>query len=569
MDASHTVPPHLRQYVVTQDYAAYTERDQAVWRFVLLQTYARLAHTGHASYVAGFSAAGISVDRIPRISEMDERLSEHGFGAVCVDGFIPPRAFQAFQSNGFLPIAADIRTVEHLAYTPAPDIIHEAAGHAPFLPHPAYAHFLRRIGAVSEKAFANAYDRELYDAVYLLSEVKEDPASTPPQIARAEARLAELTSRASEPSEAAHLARLYWWTVEYGLQGTPEDYRLYGAGLLSSLGEGHFCHERTVRKLPLTAACIHVGYDITRPQPQLFVVRDFDQLPSVLDDVDATLSYRRGGIEALACAKASGEPCTVELDSGAELSGTLAHVQVAAGGEIEWLELDGPCAVGAERAVHPSWPRAERYVLPLGAASDGLSWSQLTVAALRKREQKGRLELAWCSGVHATGRLVDVFEREGRVLGVLLAEFEQRAGGRVLVQSRDPFPLLLADTVVTAAADLPRGYHAVTEYTDRRVPKPRTYSAAQLELIALQERVHALIKSRFGAGAAQAITDVYAVLDARYPDEWLLRFNLLAALEHLGAASPLAATLERELQAMEIRFAHREPIATGLRQLRT
>src|SRR5262245_3134783 len=157
MDASHTVPPHLRQYVVTQDYDAYTERDQAVWRFVLLQTYARLARTAHAAYVAGFSAAGICIDRIARIAEMNERLSAHGFGAVCVDGFIPPRAFQSFQASGFLPIAADIRTVEHLAYTPAPDIIHEAAGHAPFLSHPAYARFLRRIGAVSERAFSDAY----------------------------------------------------------------------------------------------------------------------------------------------------------------------------------------------------------------------------------------------------------------------------------------------------------------------------------------------------------------------------------------------------------------------------
>ncbi|HKU44947.1 MAG TPA: hypothetical protein VJR89_42600, partial [Polyangiales bacterium] len=183
MDASLSVPPHLRQYVVMQDYAAYTEEDQAVWRFVLLQTFARLTRTGHAAYAAGVEAAGLSVERIPRIAHMSERLSVHGFGAVCVDGFIPPRAFQAFQANGFLPIAADIRTSKHLAYTPAPDIIHEAAGHAPFLAHPAYARYLRRIGAVSERAFSDAYDRELYQAVYVLSEVKEDPASTPAQIA--------------------------------------------------------------------------------------------------------------------------------------------------------------------------------------------------------------------------------------------------------------------------------------------------------------------------------------------------------------------------------------------------
>src|SRR4051812_13982475 len=352
MDASHSVPPHLRQYVVSQDYAAYTERDQAVWRFVLLQTYARLARTGHPAYAAGFHAAGISVDRIPHIAEMNERLSEHGFGVVCVDGFIPPRAFQSFQANGWLPVAADIRTVEHLAYTPAPDIIHEAAGHAPFLPHPAYSRYLRRIGAASEKAFADAYDRELYEAVYLLSEVKEDPASTLDQIVDAEKTLANLTRRASAASEAARMARLYWWTVEYGLVGTPEDYRLYGAGLLSSLGEGHFCHEPRVKKLPLTAACIEMGYDITRPQPQLYVARDFEQLERVLEDVEATLGYRRGGMTALQAALASGEPATFELEGDLQLAGTLVRIEPDA-----WLELSGPCALAFDHAIAAGWPR--------------------------------------------------------------------------------------------------------------------------------------------------------------------------------------------------------------------
>jgi phenylalanine-4-hydroxylase len=596
MDASHNVPPHLRRYVVTQDYDAYTERDHAVWRFVLLQTYARLARTGHEAYAAGFTAAGISVDRIPRIAEMNERLYECGFGAVCVDGFIPPRAFQAFQANGWLPIAADIRTAEHLAYTPAPDIIHEAAGHAPFLAHPAYARYLRRIGGVSEKAFADAYDRELYDAVYLLSEVKEDPASTLEQIARAEATLAELTSRATTPSDAARLARLYWWTVEYGLVGSVTDYRLYGAGLLSSLGEGHFCHEPSVQKLPLTAACIDVAYDITRPQPQLFVARDFEDLERVLEDVEATLSHRRGGLVALQTAQASGEPGTLELDSGAELCGVVKHLQLGADGQLDWIALDGSCAVGRDRAVHPSWPRADNYVLPLGAVKGGSNLSKLSVDALRRLAPGGRLQLELQSGVRASGHVVDVFEQSGRALGVLLAEFELSANGKPLLESRAPYPLLLAGSVRTAAADVLRGYHAETEFADRKVPKPRTYTAAQRELIALHEEMHASIYGRHGAEAARKIDDIYAVLSERNPDEWLLRWNLLAALvqwgqrtsqvglraaKAVGAGSrlqpaaaaaprnPLIATLESELEAMELRFAHREPIATGLRYLRS
>ena len=125
------VPKHLRQFVVHQDYDAYDEVDQAVWRFVLLQTYHLLKKSAHEIYTSGLEKTGIQIGRIPRIEEMDECLSEYGWGAVCVDGFIPPRAFQEFQALRILTIATEMRTADHLAYTPAPDIIHESAGHAP------------------------------------------------------------------------------------------------------------------------------------------------------------------------------------------------------------------------------------------------------------------------------------------------------------------------------------------------------------------------------------------------------------------------------------------------------
>jgi phenylalanine-4-hydroxylase len=148
------VPAHLRRFVVQQDYSQYTPADQAVWRFVLLQMHARLAHSAHPAYREGLAATGISVERIPGIDEMNDKLARFGWSAVCVDGFIPPRAFQEFQASAILPIAADIRSRAHLAYTPAPDIIHEAAGHAPILPDPVFAAYLRRIGDLGRKAFA-------------------------------------------------------------------------------------------------------------------------------------------------------------------------------------------------------------------------------------------------------------------------------------------------------------------------------------------------------------------------------------------------------------------------------
>ncbi|HKU44278.1 MAG TPA: hypothetical protein VJR89_39235, partial [Polyangiales bacterium] len=387
---------------------------------------------------------------------------------------------------------------------------------------------------------------ELYAAVYLLSEVKEDPASTPAQIAAAERALEKLTHDAPAPSEATVLARLYWWTVEYGLVGSLDDYRLYGAGLLSSLGEGHFCHESSVAKLPLTAACVEMSYDITRPQPQLYVARDFEQLERVLEDVEATLSYRRGGVAALAAAQASGEAATLELGNDLQLAGRVEEVRQ------DWLELSGPCAVAYRHAVLPGWPRPERYVLPLGAA---------------ELPHAGALHLALPSGLDVRGRVRDAALREGRVCAVWLDACEIRAGEQLLLRA-DAYPLVLAERVVTASADLPAGFHAETEFPDKRVPKPRQFSAAQRELIGLYEQTRDTLRAGFGGAALAELERIYVQLEARYPDEWLLRWNLLEALLRIGQRAQLRETIQRQLEEMEIRFGHREPIATGLAYLR-
>ena len=562
------VPPHLRRYVVQQNYDEYTAQDQAVWRFVLLQTHARLCHTAHEAYAAGFDAVGISVERIPHIAEMNERLAARSCQAVCVDGFIPPRAFQAFQARGVLPIACDIRTSRHLAYTPAPDIIHEAAGHAPFLAHPEYAHFLRRIGSVGEKAFSDSHDRAVYDAIYALSEIKENPASTLAQIASAEAEVARLASLERAPSEAALVARLYWWTVEYGLVGSPTDYRLYGAGLLSSLGEGHSCRGDDVRKLPLDASCIDVAYDITRPQPQLFVARSFEHLDVVLDDVSRQLAFRRGGAVALERARKSREAACVELSTGAQLVGTVQNLHGDAASPAA-VDFSGECAVAYGFEVLEGWPRRHGYVLPLGRLDDGTSLDAIGVDVLRRHCDAGmRVSLRLQSGISVSGQVLDTRVQAGRVVALLLAGARIALQGRLLLRAAEPYPLLLAERVRSAQAELPVGYYAATESPQTLVPKPRTFSADERGLIDLYDRALAALRERFGSEVVPRFETLHQVLTQRYPQEWLLRWNLLESLIKLGETGQLAATLRAELEHLELHFDRREPIATGLGYLK-
>src|SRR5690606_6325521 len=162
-------------------------------------------------------ATGITVNRIPRISEMDEKLKRFGWRAVAVTGFIPPSIFLEFLSMGILPIACDMRRLEHLEYTPSPDIVHEAAGHAPILADPKFASFLRKFGEIARKAIFAKEDLDIYEAILHLSEIKEKVETQDIDIKRAYERLERAQKSVTYTSEASQLARLGWWSTEYGL----------------------------------------------------------------------------------------------------------------------------------------------------------------------------------------------------------------------------------------------------------------------------------------------------------------------------------------------------------------
>jgi phenylalanine-4-hydroxylase len=565
------VPAHLRRFVVEQDYGQYNAMDQAVWRFVLLQTHARLIETAHPAYKDGLSATGISVERIPSIAEMNEKLARFGWGAVCVDGFIPPRAFQEFQAAGLLPIAADIRTRGHLVYTPAPDIIHEAAGHAPILPDPVFSSYVRRIGELGRKAFTLPEEGRVYDAIYALSELKEDPSVSSEQLRGAEEALRVALESVPEASEATKLSRLYWWTAEYGLVGRVDDYKLYGAGLLSSLWESHSCHAAEVRKLPLDEACLDVAYDITRPQPQLFVTRDFEALHELLSRVEASLSATVGGERSLSLARASGELSSIEFDSGVWALGVLRAFGPDPA-QPAWLELDGPVAFAWQGRIAPLFAgllRPERQIVVTGPLLGHGALPELDEADLDRlrRASSARHEFRFVSGAVVSGRL----ERsgrgpDGRLTHVELADAHVSLPGRAPLELAR-YVLLAAGNVRGAQAGAIDGeYHPDTAFSLVKVPKARRLPERELSLLALYERAgsaHAAGAHALGA----EFPSVAARLDNDYPDEWLLRWNLLESLIKIGDSGALARKLWAELEQLEAKFERREPIASGLSYL--
>jgi phenylalanine-4-hydroxylase len=545
------VPPHLRHLIVQQDYARYTAVDQAVWRFVLLQGRARLEHAAHAAYGDGLAQTGISVERIPRIAEMDEHLAPFGWGAVCVDGFIPPRAFQELQSLSILPIAADMRTAAHLVYTPAPDIIHEAAGHAPILPDPVYAAYLRRVGAAGARAFTLPEDTAIDSAIYALSEVKEALSATPEQVQRAEQALLDARGTVRRVSEASRLSRLYWWTAEYGLVGTPRDYKLYGAGLLSSLWESFACHDPRVRKPALSARCAEVDYDVTRPQPQLFIASSFEHLHEVLDEVVRELPSARGGEDALAEALSAGEIATITLEGGVVLHGVLSS-RSASAGRSTVLVVSG----GARASLGDFGARAGRVYVVLGD-------SRRAIAGLRP----GRVALQLAQGASLVGEVREAKLEADRGSALLVMESGLLGAGAQLKLAPGDV-VALADGALGAHAGAPTDFFPQTELPRTLVPKAHTVPPREQGLVALYEQSLAALRSTLGADVVPVFERVHRELGQSFPDDWLLRWNLLESLQKLDAGASLAARLRQELEELEVHYGYRQPIASGLSYLR-
>ncbi len=558
------IPPHLRRYVAEQDEGAYDAIDHAVWRYILAGIESRLGDAAHPGYSVGLARTGISRDRVPRIADNDRRLSELGWGAVCVDGFLPPRAFQEFQAHAILPIAGDIRTAEHVAYTPAPDIVHEAAGHAPFLMDTTYGRFLRAIGTVGARAFSLPGEAALDEAIRALSRAKEDRRATDLDRARAERTFQRARARTSRASEAARVARLHWWTVEYGLLGTPARYHIYGAGLLSSLGESESCRSAEVGKRPLDATCAEVSYDITRPQPQLFVAESFDHLLTVLDAVASGLAQRAGGATALAAALASEEIATLELDSGLQLTGTLMRIGGTAD-DPAWLEIAGPGALavagvelaGHGRRAHPSW-----FSFPLGRLVDGSAPSQLDEGALLRNRVPGgahdSLVLAFRSGVRVTGKLTEsVRSPDGRIVALVWEEAEARRGAVPLRVPTRRWVMPLGEKVTSAfAGPADPVFWPPTRFRDRRVPTRRLRTGDERMVLALHEELESIETCARSEATGAALERIGSILDRGSSSDWLLRWRWARqagavndAAEGWNASAPRKPTRDGRVKA--------------------
>lgn len=246
-------------YVVEQDWESYTAEEHARWSILVNRQLALVERYGAPQFLAGLSALKLQ-DRIPHFDAASRVLRRAtGWEIVAVPGLIPEQQFFAHLAQRRFPVTVWVRRPEEIDYLVEPDVFHDFFGHVPMLSDPVFADFVQAYGVAGRKAAAEG--------------------------------------------GVDMLARLYWYSVEFGLLDSGGELRAFGAGILSSAGETAYCIDspRPHRIRFDLERVMRTSYMIDAYQKTYFVVDSFEQLFRDSYDRDFAPIYRQfGGSPAIA-----------------------------------------------------------------------------------------------------------------------------------------------------------------------------------------------------------------------------------------------------------------------------
>ena len=238
-------------WTIDQDWSAYTPAEHAVWVRLYERQAALLPGRACEPFLSGLEALDLHGQGIPDFAAMNARLGAlTGWTVVAVPGLVPDEVFFDHLANRRFPAGRFIRKPEQLDYLEEPDVFHDVFGHVPMLTDPVFADYMQAYGRGGQRAMG----------------------------------LGRLHN----------LARLYWYTVEFGLLQTPQGLRIYGAGIVSSRSESVFSLEDPSPN--------RLGFELVRVMRTPNRIDDLQQvyfvLPSLQRLLDDTLQdfgpiYRR------------------------------------------------------------------------------------------------------------------------------------------------------------------------------------------------------------------------------------------------------------------------------------
>jgi phenylalanine-4-hydroxylase len=250
-------PKYVSKKPDASGYVPYTAEEHHIWSELFHRQIKIVETRACAEYLQGISDLELT-DVIPQIPDVNERLRKlTGWEIASVPALINYERFFKLLSERKFPCATFIRTREDMDYIQEPDVFHEIFGHCPLLTLPVYADFMQAYGEISYQA---------------------------------------------DPKNYAMLARLYWFTVEFGLIQTQNDLRIYGGGILSSKGETTYALEsnQAIRKPLDIIDAFRTPYRIDILQPIYFVIQDFKELYNLVqkDLIGSITKARELGMHA-------------------------------------------------------------------------------------------------------------------------------------------------------------------------------------------------------------------------------------------------------------------------------
>ncbi|HEX2094574.1 MAG TPA: phenylalanine 4-monooxygenase [Longimicrobiaceae bacterium] len=232
---------------IEQDWQAYTPEEHETWGILYERRMRELQTTGSRVFLEGAEAIGLRRDSVPDLADVNRRLqAKTGWRSVPVGGYIPARDFFACLAERRFPTTITVRPRHQLEYLPEPDIFHDVFGHVPLHADPVFADFLQTFGQ------------------------------------------AALWARTEE--ETTRMARLFWFTVEFGLVREGGRIKVYGSGLISSIGDAANALGPRCDRRPFDLdAVMGQSFEIDHFQDVLFVVDSFDQLFAAVQEAERRL----------------------------------------------------------------------------------------------------------------------------------------------------------------------------------------------------------------------------------------------------------------------------------------
>jgi len=344
-----------------------------------------------------------------------------------------------------------------------------------------------------------------------------------------------LQNNMGELSEMSRIRNLHWWTVEYGLIGSLEDPKIYGAGLLSSIGESEWCMTNEVEKLPYSIKAADQSFDITKPQPQLYVTPDFAHLSLVLEEFANTMALRTGGLSGIEKLIQSNALGTIELSTGIQISGVFTHV-IAHEGKPIYIQTTGPTALSnreKELVGHGISTHPDGFGSPIGKLKGiNLAIEDMSPRDLRAYDiyEAERVTLEFEGDITVSGKIITGSRNlQGQIILISFENCTVTHKDTVLFQPEwGIYDMAVGKKVISAFS----GPADVTSFDrNNHVPSSTTIKSEQSDDRADLEKLYATVRAIREEKSNASIGELFKQLKENHPNDWLLSIEIAELLE--------------------------------------